>query len=253
MTVEDPIYTPTPRDKLVSVPISRVSPADENMFDPMLGEWPVDDLTEPEKMTRHKPTGVKSFRPKPTARPFTLIRKTLQKLKTNVERPYELKPRDKPVEAPELKGRPVASWEYEPLNDERPANCGTQDEMSDKEPVDHPPSGARPVGVRIQTPRSENELGEDTAYARVLRNGRVLPVTKEGPSQEEGNAQVSRLEEGDGTTRMTGGGGGVRTLVLGRYWVHGEGGGCCLYLPHNYTCHLRHPRFRIGRTGSRCP
>ena len=60
-TVEDPIYTPTPRDKLVRVPISRVNPADENMFDPMLGEWPVDDLTEPEKMTRHKPTGGKSF------------------------------------------------------------------------------------------------------------------------------------------------------------------------------------------------
>ena len=209
-TVEDPIYTPTPRDKLVRVPISRVSPADENMFDPMLGEWPVDDLTEPEKMTRHKPTGGKSFRPKPTARPFALIRETLPKLKTNVERPYELKPRDKPVEAPELKGRPVASWEYEPLNDERPANCGTQDEMSDKEPVDHPPSGARPVGVRIKTPRSENQPGEDTASERVLRNGRVPPITKEGPSQEEGNDQVSRLEEGDGTTRMTGGGGSGR-------------------------------------------
>ena len=68
--VEDPIYTLTPRDKLVRVPLSRVSPADENMFDPMLGEWPVDDLAEPEKMTRHKPAGGKSFRPKPTARPF---------------------------------------------------------------------------------------------------------------------------------------------------------------------------------------
>ena len=170
----------------------------------------MNDMTEPEKMTRHKPTGVKSFRPKPTARPFTLIRKTLPKLKTNVERPYELKPRDKPVEAPELKGRPVTSWEYEPLNDERPANCGTQDGMSDKEPVDHPPFGARPVGVRIQTPRLENELGEDTASALVLRNGRVLPITKEGPSQEEGNDPVSRLEEGNGTTRMTGGGGSGR-------------------------------------------
>ena len=65
-TVEDPIYTPTPRDKLVRVPISRVSRADENMFDPMLGEWPVDDLAKPEEMTRNKPAGGKSFRPKPT-------------------------------------------------------------------------------------------------------------------------------------------------------------------------------------------
>ena len=77
---------------------------------PMLGEWPVDDLAEPEKMTRHKPAGGKSFRPKPTARPFALIRETIPKLKPSVERPYELKPRDKPVEAPGLKGRPVASW-----------------------------------------------------------------------------------------------------------------------------------------------
>ena len=59
--VEDPIYTPTPSDKLVRVPISRVTPADENMFDPMLGEWPVDDLSSPEEMTRNKPAGGKSF------------------------------------------------------------------------------------------------------------------------------------------------------------------------------------------------
>ena len=205
-TVEDPIYTPTPRDKLVRVPISRVSPADENMFDPMLGEWPMDDLAEPEKMTRHKPAGGNSFRPKPTARPFALIRETIPKLKPSGERPYELRPRDKPVEAPGLKGRPVASWEYEPLNDERPANSGAQDEMSDDEPVDHPQSGTRPVGVRIKTPRSERQPGEDTASERMLRDGRVPPITKEGLSQEEGNDQVSRLEEGDGTTRMTGGG-----------------------------------------------
>ena len=147
------------------------------------------------------------FRPKPTARPFALIRETIPKLKPSVERPYELKPRDKPVEAPGLKGRPVASWEYEPLNDELPANSGTQDEMSGQGARSITrPSGARPVGVRIKTPRSERQPGEDTASERVLRDGRVPPITQEGPSQEEGNHQVSRLEEGDGTTRMTGGG-----------------------------------------------
>ena len=37
-------------------------------------------------------------------------------------------------------------------------------------------------------------------------NGQVLPITKEVQSQKEGNDHVRRLEEGDGTTRMTGGG-----------------------------------------------
>ena len=37
-------------------------------------------------------------------------------------------------------------------------------------------------------------------------SGQVLPITKEVQSQKEGNDHVRRLEEGDGTTRMTGGG-----------------------------------------------
>ena len=204
--VEDPIYTPTPRDKLVRVPISRVSPADENMFDPMLGEWPVDDLSSPEEMTRNKPAGGKSFRPKPTAHPFALVREPIPKVKPSGEKPYGLRPRDKPVEVPKLKGRPVDGWEYEPLNDERPAHSGAKDEMFDEGPVDHPQSGTRPVGVRIKTPRSERQPGEDTASKRILRDGQVPPITEEGQSQEEGNDHVRRLEEGDGTTRMTGGG-----------------------------------------------
>ena len=58
----------------------------------------------------------------------------------------------------------------------------------------------------IWLPRSERQPGEDTASKRILRDGRVPPITEEGQSQEEGNDQVRRLEEGDGTTRMTGGG-----------------------------------------------
>ena len=34
---------PTPRDRPVEVPILGVRPADEQMYDPMLGEWPVED------------------------------------------------------------------------------------------------------------------------------------------------------------------------------------------------------------------
>ena len=111
--VEDPVYTPTPRDQLVRVPISRVSPADDNMFDPMLGEWPVDDLSNPEEMTQNKKAGGKSFRPKPTAHPFTLVCKPIPTVKPSGEKPYGLRPRDKPVEVPELQGRPVDGWEYE--------------------------------------------------------------------------------------------------------------------------------------------
>ena len=46
--VEDPVYTPTPRDRPVMVPGNKVPPADDVMFDPMLGEWPVDTLSSPE-------------------------------------------------------------------------------------------------------------------------------------------------------------------------------------------------------------
>ena len=119
-------------------------------------------------------------------------------MKPSGEKPYELRPRDKPVEVPKLKGRPVDGWEYEPLNDERPAHSGAKDEMFDEGPVDHPQSGTRP--------RSERQPGEDTASKRILRDGQVPPIMEEGQSQEEGNDHVRRLEEGDGTTRMTGGG-----------------------------------------------
>ena len=207
--VEDPVYTPTPRDQLIRVPISRVSPADDNMFDPMLGEWPVDDLSSPEEMTQNKKAGGKSFRPKPTAHPFTLVRKPIPTVKPSGEKPYGLRPRDKPVEVPKLKGQPVDGWEYEPLNNERPAHSGAKDEMFGKGPVDYPQSGTRPVGVRMKAPRSERQPGEDTASKRISRHGQVPPITEEGQSQEEGcdhQPNVRCLEEGDGTALMTGGG-----------------------------------------------
>ena len=54
------------------------------------------------------------------------------------------------------------------------------------------------LGNRAQMISHDIPWGED--------NGQVLPITKEVQSQEEGNDHVRRLEEGDGTTRMTGGG-----------------------------------------------
>ena len=217
--VKVPVYTPTPRDQLVKVPISRVRPADDNMFDPMLGEWPVDDLSSTEEMTQNKKAGGKSFRPKPTANPFTLVRKPIPREKPSGEKPYELRPRDKPVEVPKLKGRPVDGWEYEPLNNEQPADSGAKDEMFEEWPVDHPKPEIRPVGVRTKAPRSERQPVDDTASERISRNGpvadsriaigQVPPITKEVQSQEEGcdnQTIIRRLEDGDGTVLMTGGG-----------------------------------------------
>ena len=217
--VKAPVYTPTPRDRLVKVPISGVRPADDNMFDPMLGEWPVDDLSNAEEMTQNKKAGGKSFRPKPTANPFTLVRKPIPKVKPSGEKPYGLRPRDKPVEVPELKGRPVDGWEYEPLNNERPANSGAKDEKFEEGPVDHPKPGTRPVGVRMKAPRSERQPVDDTASERISRNGpvadsriaigQVPPITKKVQSQNEGcdnQPIIRRLVEGDGTALMTGGG-----------------------------------------------
>ena len=79
-----PVYTPTPCDRLVKVPISGVGPVDDNMFDPMLGEWPVDDLSNTEEMTQNK-----------KANPFTLVRKPIPKMKPSGEKPYGLRPRDR--------------------------------------------------------------------------------------------------------------------------------------------------------------
>ena len=217
--VKVPVYTPTPRDQLVKVPISRVRPADDNMFDPMLGEWPVDDLSSTEEMTQNKKAGGKSFRPKPTANPFTLVRKTIRREKPSGEKPKELRPRDKPVEVPKLKGRPVDGWEYELLDNERPADSGAKDEMFEEWPVDHPKPRIRPVGVRTKAPRSERQPVEDTASERISRNGpvadsriaigQVPPIMKEVQSQEAGcdhQTVIRRLEDGDGTVLMTGGG-----------------------------------------------
>ena len=54
------------------------------------------------------------------------------------------------------------------------------------------------LGIRAQMISHDIPWGAD--------NGQVLPITKEVQSQKEGNDHVRRLEEGDGTTRMTGGG-----------------------------------------------
>ena len=153
--VKIPMYTPTPRDQLVKFPSRRVRPADDSMFDPMLGEWPVDNMSGTDEGTQKKPAGGQSLRPTPTANPYTLVRKPIPREKPSGEKPYGLRPRNRLVEVPKLKGRPVDDGEYEPLNNEQPADSGAKDEMFKKRPVDNPKPGARPVGVRTEAPRSE--------------------------------------------------------------------------------------------------
>ena len=214
-----PVYTPTPRDQLVKFPIDGISPPDDNMFDPMLGEWPVDNLSSPEEMTQNKQAGGKSFRPKPTAHPFTLVRKPIPKVKSGGGKPYGLRPRDKPIEVPKLTGRPGDGGEYKPLDNECPSHSGAKDVLLDEGTVDHLKAGTRSVGVRMKAPRSERLPGEDTAFKRISRNGpvtdsritigQVSSIKTEGQSQEEGcdnQPNIRRLQEGDGSARMTGGG-----------------------------------------------
>ena len=91
--------------------------------------------------------------------------------------------------------------------------------MFEEGPVDTPKPGARPVGVRTEAPRSEKQPVDDTASEQISRNGPVAdpriaigpvpPRMKEVQSQKEGRdnkTNVRRLEDGDGTVPMTGGG-----------------------------------------------
>ena len=202
--VEDPVYTPTPCDRPVMVPINKVPPADDVMFDPMLGEWPVDTLSSPEEETQNIPAVGKSFRPKPTAHPFSLVRRPPPTVKPSGEKPCGLRPRDKPV--PKLKGRPMDGWEYEPLIDERPAHSGAEDESIGKKLVEDTESSTRPAAAGLKTARSDRQPGEDTASKRISGDRQVPSRTEDGQSQEEAFGRFRRLMEGDGPARMIGGG-----------------------------------------------
>ena len=133
-----------------------------------------------------------------------LVRKPLPKVKPSGEKPYGLRPRDKPV--PKLRGRPIDGWEYEPLIDERPAHSGAEEDLIGEELVEYPESGTRPAAVGLMTARSDGLPVEDTASNRISGDRQVPSITEDGQSQEEVVARVRRLMEGDGPARMIGGG-----------------------------------------------
>ena len=217
--VKIPMYTPTPRDRLVNVLSGSIRPAGDNMFDPMLGEWPVDNMSGTEDGTQKKLAGGQSLRPTPTANPYTLVRTPLPREKPSGEKPYGLRPRNRRVEVSKLKGRPVDDGEYDPFNNEQPGDSGAKDEMFEKRPVDNPKPGVRPVGVKTEAPRSEKQPVDDTASEGISRNGpvadariaigRVPPMTKDVESQKAGcdnQTDVRHLKDGEGMVPMTGGG-----------------------------------------------
>ena len=82
-----PIYIPTPRDQPVTDPKMGEKPVGALRFDPMLRAWPVDD---------------RKFEPKAYLRPVGVqtIRERL-----GGEKPYGLRPRERPVDVGSLSQR----------------------------------------------------------------------------------------------------------------------------------------------------
>ena len=202
--VEEPVCTPMAPDRPVGVPINEVPPADDAMFDPMLGEWPVDTLSSPEDGTQKMTVGGKPFRPKPAAHPFSLVRKPPPKVTPSGTKPYGLGTRDKQV--PKLKGRPIDGWEYKPLLDERPAHSWAEDESIGNKLVEDTESGTRPADDELRTARSDRQPGKDTASTGISADRQVPSITEDGQTQEEALGRSRRLMGDDIRTRMIGGG-----------------------------------------------
>ena len=197
--VDIPIYTPMPRDRPVEVPIMRVRPADDRMCDPMLGEWPVEDRIC-EANTLMRPTGGLTLRASPVE---TLVYKPIPRERPSGEKPYGLRPRERLVEVPKLKGRPVDGWEYEPLLRVQPAGSKAKDVVPEELPVDNPKPMGKPVDVRAEKPRSGATPGDEEAYEPMPRNGPIAdPIIEIGPVKPIMYELTPRDEGGDNQSNM---------------------------------------------------
>ena len=174
------------------------------MFDPMLGEWPIDTLSSPEDGTQKMTVGGKPFRPKPAAHPFSLVRKPPPKDTPSGTKPYGLRTRDKQV--PKLKGRPIDGLKYEPLLDERPSPSGAGDDSIGNKLVEDAASSARPADDELKTARSDRQPGKDTETTGISTDRRAPSITEDGQTQEDALGRSRRLPEDDFRTRMIGGG-----------------------------------------------
>ena len=103
----------------------------------------------------------------------TLIYKPIPRDRPSGEKPYGLRPRERLVEVPKLKGRPVDGWEYEPLQRVRPVGSKAKDVVPEERPVDNPKPMGRPVDVRAEEPRSRATPVDDDAYESMPRNGPI--------------------------------------------------------------------------------
>ena len=174
------------------------------MFDPMLGEWPIDTLSSPEDGTQKMTVGGKPSRPKPAAHPFSLVRKPPPKDMPSGMKPYGLRTRDKQV--PKLKGRPSDGLEYEPLLDEGPSHSGAGDDLIGNKLVEDAASSARPADDELKTARSDKQPGKDTETTGISNDRRAPSITEDGQTQEDALDRSRRLPEDDFRTRMIGGG-----------------------------------------------
>ena len=222
--VDVPLYSPTPRDRPVEVPIVGVRPADDRMYDPMLGEWPVEDqIFEGSNMVR--PTGGQTLRTSPVE---TLVFKPVPRDRPSGEKPYGLRPRERLVEFPKLKGRPVDGWEYEPLQRERPVGSKAKDDMPEKRPADTPKLMGGPVDVKAEKPMSGAMPSDDEAYELMPRNGPITdprlairpvkPLMYELPPQDKGcdnQSSMGRPVDGEKSLPTTDGrpATGPRTII----------------------------------------
>ena len=189
--VKETVCTPTTHDRPVRVPIDEIPPADDVMFDPMLGEWPVDTLSSPEEGTQKMTNGGKPCRPKPAAYPVSLVRKPPPKVTPSGTKPYGLRTRDKLVS--KLKGRPIDGWEFEPLIHERPAHSGAEDESIENKLVEDTESSTRPADRELTTDRSDRQPGNDTTSTGNLVDRQVPSITEDGQTQEEPSGRFRRL------------------------------------------------------------
>ena len=139
----------------------------------------------------------------------TLVYKPIPRERPSGEKPYGLRPRERLVEVPKLKGRPVDGWEYELMQRERPVGSKANDVMPEERPVDNPKPMGRPVDVKAEEPMSGATPVDDEAYEPMPRDRPIAdpriairpvkPIMYQLTPRDEGcDNQTSRRRPADG-------------------------------------------------------
>ena len=136
------------------------------MYDPMLGEGPVDDRIF-ELNTQLRPVGGQTLRASPVD---TLVLKPTPRERPGGEKLYGPRPKERLVEVPKSKGRPVDGWEYKPILRERPVGAKANELTPEERPVDNPMLVGRPVDVGAKKPTSGATPVDDEACEPLPQN-----------------------------------------------------------------------------------